>query len=150
MSSSADALTGNTTSITMELWRHWDCRGHQGQRIVQVQLHQPQISCHMVSANGVAPDPNNVEAILNMAPSTIITEWSRFMRTMYQVGKFMSHIIKLSQPLRKLLTKNVHLINSIKTHVVSNSNGCSSSAGTHIGSSMHGHSACKEIQGTNQ
>ena len=49
---------------------------------------------------------HNVEAILNMAPSTIITERSRFMRTMNRVGKFMSHIINLSQPLRKLHTKN--------------------------------------------
>ena len=49
---------------------------------------------------------HNVEDNLNMAPSTIITERSRFMRTMNQVGNFMSHIINLSQPLRKLLTKN--------------------------------------------
>ena len=82
-------------------------------------------------------------------PSLLIEvgSWEQWIR---YLGTFMSHIINLSQPLRKLLTKNLHLRNSIKTHVVSKSNGCSSPAGTHIGSSMHGHSACKEIQSTNQ
>ena len=60
----------------------------------------------MVSANGVSPDPSKVEDILNMAPSTTFTELSRFITMMDQVGNFMSHIIKLSQSLRKLLTKN--------------------------------------------
>ena len=49
---------------------------------------------------------HNVEDNLNMAPSTIITERNRFMRTMNQVGRFMSNIVKFSQPLRKVLTKN--------------------------------------------
>ena len=51
---------------------------------------------------------HNVEAILNMAPSTIITERNRFMRTMNQVGKFMSHHKPLST-IKELLTKNLHL-----------------------------------------
>ena len=33
---------------------------------------------------------------------------------------------------------------SMRTHVVSKGNGCSSSAGTQMGSSMHGHSDCRE------
>ena len=109
MSSSADVLTRNTTSVKMKLWSALRLLRSPGVKKVQVQLHQPQVSCHMISANGVSPDPSKVEAILNMAPSTTFTELSRFMTMMNQVGNFMSHIIKLSQSLRKLLTKNLHL-----------------------------------------
>ena len=61
---------------------------------------------HVVSANGVSPDPSKVEAILKMPPHTTITEVRRFMGMVNQLGKFTPRIAELSQPLRELLTKN--------------------------------------------
>ena len=61
---------------------------------------------HVVSADGVSPDPSKVDAILNMPPPTTITELRRFMGMLNQLRKFTPQITEPSLPLREILTKN--------------------------------------------
>ena len=59
---------------------------------------------HVISKNGVAPDPANTAAIKEMEAPTNITELRRFMGIVNQLGKFSPHLAELSSPLRELLS----------------------------------------------
>ena len=60
---------------------------------------------HIISADGVSPDPNKVKAIASMKTSTTTTELRRFLGMVNQLGKFTPEIAELSKPLRELLSK---------------------------------------------
>ena len=59
---------------------------------------------HIVSKEGISPDPTKTEAIRKMSTPTNVTELRRFMGMVNQLGKFSSHIAELSSPLRGLLS----------------------------------------------
>ena len=59
---------------------------------------------HVISKNGVAPDPAKTAAIKEMEAPTNITELRRFMGIVNQLGKFSPHRAELSSPLRELLS----------------------------------------------
>lgn len=62
---------------------------------------------HIISKNGISPDPAKTNAIKDMEAPTSITELRRFMGIVNQLGKFSPRIAELSSPLRELLsTKN--------------------------------------------
>ena len=54
---------------------------------------------HIVSKEGILPDPTKTEAIRKMNTPTNVTELRRFMGMVNQLGKFSSHIAELSSPL---------------------------------------------------
>ena len=60
---------------------------------------------HIISADGVSPDPNKVKAIASMKTPTTTTELRRFLGMVNQLGKFTPEIAELSKPLRELLSK---------------------------------------------
>ena len=60
---------------------------------------------HIISAEGVSPDPNKIRAVVNMKTPTSTTELRRFMGMVNQLGKFTPEIAERSKPLRELLTK---------------------------------------------
>ena len=59
---------------------------------------------HVISKNGVTPDPAKTAAIKEMEAPTNITELRRFMGIVNQLGKFSPHLAELSSLLRELLS----------------------------------------------
>jgi len=59
---------------------------------------------HVISKNGISPDPTKTAAIKEMEVPTNIMELRRFMDIANQLGKFSPHIAELSSPLRELLS----------------------------------------------
>ena len=62
---------------------------------------------HIISKNGISPDPAKTNAIREIKALTNIIKLRRFMGIVNQLGKFSPRIAELSSPLRELLsTKN--------------------------------------------
>ena len=62
---------------------------------------------HIISKNGISPNPDKTKAIRKMEAPTNVTELRRFMGIVNQLGKFSPRIAEISSPLRELLsTKN--------------------------------------------
>ena len=59
---------------------------------------------HVISKNGVTPDPAKTAAIKEMEAPTNITELRRFMGIVNQLGKFSPHLAELSSLLRELFS----------------------------------------------
>ena len=59
---------------------------------------------HVISKNGVTPDPAKTAAIKEMEAPTNIIELRRFMGIVNQLGKFSPHLAELSSPLLELLS----------------------------------------------
>ena len=59
---------------------------------------------HIVSKEGISPDPAKMVAIKNMDPPTNVPEVRRFLGMVNQLGKFSKRIAELSSPLRELLS----------------------------------------------
>ena len=53
---------------------------------------------HIISADGVSPDPNKVKAIASMKTPTTTTELRCFLGMVNQLGKFTPEIAELSKP----------------------------------------------------
>ncbi|CAB4040233.1 Transposon Ty3-G Gag-Pol poly [Paramuricea clavata] len=62
---------------------------------------------HLISADGIKPDPRKIEAILKMPTPTSKTELQRFLGMINYLGKFLPNLSKETAPLRQLLEKNV-------------------------------------------
>ena len=57
---------------------------------------------HVISKNGISPDPAKTAAIKEMEAPTNITELHKFMGIVNQLGKFSPNIAEISSPLREL------------------------------------------------
>ena len=65
---------------------------------------------HIISAEGVKPDPRKVEAITKMPIPTNKTELQRFMGMVNYLGKFIPRLSDETAPLRELLKKDVEFV----------------------------------------
>ena len=61
---------------------------------------------HVISAEGVSPDPDKVKAIVNIPVPKNVAEVRSFMGMVNQFNKFTSHLATKSKPLRDLLCKD--------------------------------------------
>ena len=61
---------------------------------------------HVVSGDGISPDPDRVAAVLNMAPPTDVSGMRCFLEMVNQLAKYLSSLAELSAPLRDLLRKD--------------------------------------------
>lgn len=62
---------------------------------------------HIFTANGISLDPSKVEAIQNMNTPKNVTELQRLLGMITYLNKFIPNMSELTEPLRKLLQKNV-------------------------------------------
>jgi hypothetical protein len=62
---------------------------------------------HLISADGIKPDPRKIEAILKMPTPSSKTELQRFLGMINYLGKFLPNLSKETAPLRQLLEKDV-------------------------------------------
>ncbi|PIK58309.1 hypothetical protein BSL78_04815 [Apostichopus japonicus] len=60
---------------------------------------------HILTSNGIKPDPKKIEAIQEMQPPTNVTELKRFLGMINYVAKFIRNLSAISEPLRVLLRK---------------------------------------------
>ena len=61
---------------------------------------------HLISADGIKPDPRKIEAILKMPTPSSKTELQRFLGMINYLGKFLPNLSKETAPLRQLLEKD--------------------------------------------
>ena len=59
---------------------------------------------HVVSKQGISPDPDKLKAIAEIQPPTTVSELRRFMGMANQLGKFTPTLATISKPLRELLS----------------------------------------------
>ena len=62
---------------------------------------------NIISANGTSPDPENIEAIVNLPAPKNIREVKSFLGMVNQLSKFTKHLSDKTKPLRDLLSKNI-------------------------------------------
>ena len=60
---------------------------------------------HVVTANGISPDPCKIEAVKRMQEPTTVSEVRSFLRMVNQLGKFIPQLAERDKPLRDLLSK---------------------------------------------
>ena len=60
---------------------------------------------NIVSANGISPDPEKIEAIVNLPAPKNIHEVRSFIGMVNQLSKFSEHLADKTKPLRDLLSK---------------------------------------------
>ena len=61
---------------------------------------------HLLTADGVKPDPSKIAAIVNMPRPTNVKETQRFLGFINYLAKFLPHLSEVCQPLRCLCEKN--------------------------------------------
>ena len=64
---------------------------------------------NIVSANGISPDPEKIEAIVNLPAPKNIREVRSFLGMVNQLSKFTEHLADKTKPLRDLLSKKKFL-----------------------------------------
>ena len=83
---------------------------------------------HILSADGIRPDPEKTRAITEMKLPRNVTELQRFLGMMNYLGKFIPNLAEITAPLRLLLKKEnefvlqqpqIEAINKLKTLVTS-------------------------------
>ena len=62
---------------------------------------------HLITADGLKPDPSKVEAITQMSPPQNVEEIRRFMGTVNYLAKFAPNLANVAQPINNLLKKDV-------------------------------------------
>jgi transposase InsO family protein len=62
---------------------------------------------HVVSAEGIAADPEKTAALLHIPEPKNVSEVRSFLGIVNQFGKFSPHLAELSQPLRELLRRDI-------------------------------------------
>ncbi len=72
----------------------------------EVSVSQVKFVGHIVSAEGIQPDPDKITAIVNMAAPTNISEVRCLLGMINQLAKFSPNLATLSAPIRELLRKN--------------------------------------------
>ena len=60
---------------------------------------------HIVSSEGIAADPEKIEAIRNLATPRNVAEVRSFLEMINHVSKFADHLASENKPLRELLKK---------------------------------------------
>lgn len=60
---------------------------------------------HIFTNEGIYPDPQRIESIINLTPPTNIHELRSFLGMLNYVGRFIPNLSKLTNPLRKLFIK---------------------------------------------
>lgn len=73
---------------------------------------------HMISEQGIHPDPNRIKDILELPDPTCIKELQSFLGSVNQLGKFSHRISNLTQPIRALLSHNDWTWNASMTQAV--------------------------------
>ena len=75
----------------------------------KIRLRLPRVAyCgHIFSAEGLTPDPEKVKAIQQLKEPTSVKELQRFLGTVNYLAKFLPRLSDVSEPLRKLLVKDV-------------------------------------------
>jgi len=59
---------------------------------------------HVISKQGISPDPDKLKAIAVIPSPTTVTELRRFMGMANQLGKFTPRLAAISKPLRDLFS----------------------------------------------
>ena len=75
----------------------------------KIQLMQEKISSlgHVFNANGVAPSPDKIRAMVESSPPSSVSELQSFIGSVNYVRKFIPNLASLLSPLYRLLKKNV-------------------------------------------
>ena len=75
----------------------------------KLKLRQSQVSFigHLLTAEGLRPDPSKVEAIVHYPAPTNLAELRTFLGMVQYLAKFCQHLSTISQPLRQLEKKEV-------------------------------------------
>ena len=61
---------------------------------------------HVINADGITADPENMKVIVKMSPPTNIPELRWFLGMANQMGKFTPKMAEITQPLREHLSKS--------------------------------------------
>ena len=61
---------------------------------------------HIISKNGIKPDPKKVETVMNMPSPTNVEQLRRFLGMISYLSKFLPSISEKTEPLRKLERKD--------------------------------------------
>lgn len=64
---------------------------------------------HILSADGVQPDPDKVKAVIAMRGPSNTGEVRSFLGLLHQLGKYIPSVAEIDKPLRNLLSKNYQL-----------------------------------------
>ena len=75
----------------------------------KVKRHQTSVKFmgHLLTAQGLMPDPEKIQAILQMPEPEDVTALKRFLGMVTYLAKFMPHLSEMTGPLRRLEDKNV-------------------------------------------
>uniref|UniRef100_A0A3B3CEF0 Gypsy retrotransposon integrase-like protein 1 n=1 Tax=Oryzias melastigma TaxID=30732 RepID=A0A3B3CEF0_ORYME len=65
---------------------------------------------HVITTNGISPDPSKTEAVRKMKEPTNVSELRSFLGTVNQLGKFIPQLAERDKPLRDLLSKKNHWV----------------------------------------
>ena len=65
---------------------------------------------HVLTPNGVKPDPTKVDVITNMSSPTDTEELRRFLGYTNYLAMFMPNLSNVSEPLRKLIHKDADFV----------------------------------------
>lgn len=75
----------------------------------KVKRHQTSVKFmgHLFTSQGLMPDPEKIQAILQMPEPDDLTALKRFLGMVTYLAKFMPHLSQMTEPLRRLEDKNV-------------------------------------------
>ena len=75
----------------------------------KVKRHQPSVKFmgHPLTSQGLMPDPEKIQAILQMPEPEDVTALKRFLGMVTYLAKFIPHLSEMTEPLRRLEDKNV-------------------------------------------
>ena len=62
---------------------------------------------HLLTSQGLIPDPKKIQAILQMPELEDVTALKRFLGMVTYLAKFIYHLSEMTEPLRRLEDKNV-------------------------------------------
>lgn len=62
---------------------------------------------HLLTSQGLMPDPEKIQAVLQMLEPDDLTALKRFLGMVTYLAKFMPHLSQMTEPLRRLEDKNV-------------------------------------------
>ena len=71
----------------------------------ELSVNKVKVLGHVVSSEGIAADPEKIEAIRNLATPRNVAEVLSFLRMVNHVSKFADHLASKTKPLRELLKK---------------------------------------------
>lgn len=74
---------------------------------IQLRVRQCKYIGHLLTPEGICPDPDKVKAISDMAPPADAKELHRLQGMVTYLSKFVPHLADLTAPLRQLLRKGV-------------------------------------------